>query len=753
MSASAEPPRRLLVAEKPTQGRALAEALLRPSPCRRQENAIIGWMMDGSLLACAWGAGHLLRLASPEVQNPAWARFCWDDLPLVPPGGRFRYVCADGKEPWLRQIRALTLRADEIVNACDAGREGELIFAEIMDWCGIDCEAANVKRMWITDTTVAGLRKAWAEALPSRRYTRLRLAARARAEADWIWGFSGTRMGTLALEKIGDYDGNAPRVVWPIGRVQTPVLTLIEDRCREIAAFHTETFWRMEAAFAGTTDVRFKAWMVSPKEVRFGHTETQFRRTPEAAEIRRVLLVDAEKPWQVHDVREPGIQSPPPLFDLVDLQRSANRLWGWSAAFTLKVAQHLYERDHAISYPRTDSAALPTTMRSEIAGRYLNLWREWAVHEWPKLCELPALAGVGDDHFNDEKVTDHYAIVPTGVAPAMAAPEPGRVRPERTLWELIVVRFLLAWLPPALIVRARRTLVRDDRRGGAWRAILEADPVEDPGWLAYEDAMMNTTGIGQPLAQRLAEKAFPPVGSVAWLRDVQIQLGHTSAPHYYNDDLLLQKMVTLGLGTSSTRAEIIAGLEEADLIERGTIGGRFVSTRRGAQLVALLRASPGAVFTDPKETEAWERQLELVEHTREPLSQEQFIANLIERLRAIKAGFLAGKIAREIAFCPDTGRPIMEDDHQFIFPPGSRLADIRCSKTIAQRRISAADYAQILLAGVKGGGPFEGFVGRRGPFTCWLVFNRKQRRFDFRFKARGIGNRCRQSHSPSQSGP
>ncbi len=699
-------------------------------------------MTDGSLLACAWAAGHLLEIAPPEAQNPAWARFRWDDLPLAPADGRFRYACSQGKESWLRRIRELAGCADEIINCCDAAREGELIFAEIMTWCGIDCDAEHVKRMWIKDTTDVGLRKAWIATLPSRRYSRLRIAARARAEADWIWGFSGTRMVTLALQNISAVDGaNSHRNVWPIGRVQTPVLALIEDRCREIASFRPEAFWRMEATFAGATGAHFKAWLVAPKEVRFGHTETHFHRSPEANEIRRALLVEAEARWQVQDVREPGSQSPPPLFDLVDLQRSANRLWGWSAKFTLQIAQNLYERDHAISYARTDSAALPTSMRSEIAARHAKLWREWAVPTWPKLADLPPAFDPDDAHFDDEKVTDHYAIVPTGIVPAMAAAEPGRVRPERTLWELIVARFLLAWLPPARIVHARRTLLRDVGCGGAWRAMLEADPVEDPGWLAYEDAMMNTTGIGPPLAQRLAERAFPTVGAAAWLRDVQIKLGHTSAPHYYNDDLLLQKMVALGLGTSSTRAETIAGLEETDLIERGTIGGRFVSTRRGAQLTAQLRASPGAVFTDPKETEAWERQLELVEHTREPLSKEQFIANLIERLHAIKAGFLSGKTSACAAFCPDTGRPIMGDDRRWIFPPGSRLADVTCPKMIASRPMSASDYVQILLGGVKGGGPFEGFIGRRGPFTCWLVFNRRQRRFDFRFKTRGLGRR------------
>ena len=608
-----------------------------------------------------------------------------------------------------------------------------------MAWCGIDPDAPKVRRIWITDTTPTGLRRAWANATPSAKFARLRAAARARAEADWIWGFSGTRMVTLALPPPPESRPSASRAVWPIGRVQTPVLALIEDRCQEIAGFRAETFWRMEGQFKGGDEVRFKAWLVAPEPVRFGHTETHFHRSSEAGEMRRTLLVEADRPWQVQDTREAGTQSPPPLFDLVDLQRSANRLWGWPAAHTAQVAQRLYERDHAISYPRTDSAALPTSMRPEIVSRYAKLWCEWALPSWPRLSGLPPPSPLGEEHFDDQKVTDHHAIVPTGIVPPMPSQDPGRVRPERILWELIAVRFLLAWLPPARITHARRLLLREDGAAGTGRAILEADPVEDPGWLAYEDATLNTTGIGPPLAQRLAEKSFPPAGDTAFLRDLHIKLGHTSAPHYYNDDLLLQKMVSAGLGTSSTRAETITGLEESALIERGTIGGRFVSTRRGAQLIGLLRASPGAVFADPKETEAWERQLELVERRREPLSREQFLKNIIERLRRIKMAMQTGRGAAEMAFCPDTGRPIGHDDQSWLFPPGSRLAGVRCPKTIAQRPMTASDFVQILMAGSKGGGPFEGFVGRRGPFTCWLVYSRREGRFNFLFKSRGLG--------------
>lgn len=732
-------PRQLLVAEKPSQGRALAEALLMPGRSREEENGIVGWMPDGSLLACVWAAGHLLEIASPEEQNPAWARFCWDDLPLLPPGGRFRYACVAGKERWLRRIRDLAQRADEITNACDAGREGELIFAEIMGWCALDCDDAKVTRLWIADTTAVGLRCAWQQRRSSRHYTRMRVAAHARAEADWIWGISGTRMVTLALPPpTGEPRAEGRRFVWPVGRVQTPVLALIENRCLEIANFRAEAFWRMEAEFRGGDDVRFRAWLVAPADVRFGHTATHFRRSPEAREIRRILLLEGESGWQVQDTREAGTQAPPPLFDLLDLQRSANRIAGWSAAYTLQIAQRLYERDHAISYPRTDSAALPVAMRGEIIARYAALWRNWAVCAWPRLAELPPPTEPGSEHFNDAGVTDHYAIVPTGVIPAMVGKEPGRVRPERQLWELIAVRFLLAWLPPARVAYVKRTLVRDDGLGGAWRALLEAEPVESPGWLAYEDAMMNTTGIGPSLEQRLAEKSLPPAGATAWLRDLQIELGHTSPPHYFNDDLLLQKMSALRLGTSATRAQTIEGLGAAGLIERGTTGGRFVTTRSGAQLVALLTASPAVVFTDAGETVAWERQLELVERRREPLGKEEFIAHLVERLRRIKAALLGGGIP-SLAFCPNTGRPVGEDASGWIFPPKSRLAGVRCPKVIAQRPMSAGDYGQILLGGAKGGGPFEGFVGRHGTFPAWLVFDRKRARFVFRFKARKVG--------------
>lgn len=729
---------RFVLAEKPSQGRALFHALVGPGRGRPEENAILGVLPDGAPFACAWAAGHLLRIPSPEVIDSAWAHFCWADLPLAPADGRFPLVPAEGKTSWLQRIRRLAAQADLIVNACDAGREGELIFSEIMTWCGIDPGSPKVRRLWITDTTARGLRHAWSEMAPSSQYFRLREAAHARAEADWIWGYSATRMATLALPPPALSDGG--RAVWPIGRVQTPVLKIVEDRCLEIASFRPEAFWRMECDFQGCTGIRFKAALIAPKDIRFGHTDTHFHRGPEATEIRRLLLSERDKKWNIQDTREPGNQSPPPLCDLVDLQRSANRLWGWSAAKTLAAAQGLYERDHAITYPRTDSTALPTAMHPEISTRQETLWKEWAFRTWPGLADLPPPPKIGSEHFADDKVTDHYAIVPTGFVPAMAASEAGRVRPEYKLWELIAVRFLLAWLPPARVVHVRRLILRDGGDSGTWRAIVEADPVENPGWLAYEAAMLNTTGIGPPLSQRLADQSLPTAGGSALLFDLTIRLGHTSPPHYLNDDLLLQKMVALGLGTPSTRAETIQGLEGAGLIERGTTGGRFVTTPRGARLVALLAASPAAIFMESKETELWERQLELVERRRGSLDKSQFIANLVERLRAIKAALGAGQRSALCAFCPDTGRPVREDARKWIFPPGSRLADTLCPKVIAQRTMSAADYVQILLGGKKGGGPFSGFVGRHGAFACWLIYRPKERRFAFLFKSRGLGH-------------
>ena len=728
--------RRLVVAEKPSQGRALARTLLRPGDVRECENAIIGHASDGTVLAVAWAAGHLLEISPPEIQNPTWAQFLWEDLPLTPPAGRFERRSVVGKDRWLRRISDLASRADEIVNACDAGREGELIFAEIMAWCGRDCDDVKVTRLWVADTTPDGLRRAWLARRPSRHYARLRAAAYARAEADWIWGINSTRMVTLALP-FPDSEASPAgrRSTWPIGRVQTPVLALIERRCLEIANFQSEPFWRLETEFGDPTAGRVRAWLAAPAEFRFGHTATHFRHVDEAREIRRVLLLESEREWAVSDAREIGTQSPPPLFDLLDLQRSAHRLAGWSAAYTLEIAQRLYERDHAISYPRTDSAALPVAMRSEITARYTSLWSDWARGAWPRLAELPAALEPSGAHFNDAGVTDHHAIVPTGVIPALVGETPDRVRPERMLWELIATRFLLAWLPAARVAYVKRIFSRDDGVGGVWRAVLETEEMESPGWLAYEDATMNTTGIGLPLARRLAEKSVPPAGPFARMLTLKIEPGHTSPPHYLNDDLLLQKMAELRLGTSATRAQTMEGLEQAGLIERGTVGGRFVTTRRGALLCALLSASAAYVFSDPNETAAWERQLELVERSREPVRKEDFLLHLVERLKDIKSSLVETGAPR-FAVCPDTGRAVGEDASGWIFPAKSRLAGVRCPKIIAQRPMSAGDYARILLGGSKGGGPFEGFVGRHGVFPAWLVFDRKRGRFVFRFKAR-----------------
>ena len=173
---------------------------------------------------------------------------------------------------------------------------------------------------------------------------------------------------------------------------------------------------------------------------------------------------------------------------------------------------------------------------------------------------------------------------------------------------------------------------------------------------------------------------------------------------------------------------------------------------RGAQLVAILGASPAAVFTDPKETELWERQLELVERRREPMDKERFIGNLLDRLRGIKAAFenRGGEALR--AFCPDTGRPVVGDSHCWKFPAGSRFAKVVCPKMIAQRPMSAADYVQILLGGKKGGGPFSGFMGRNGAFSCWLIYRPKDRRFRFLFKSRGDGRSGGRTTSPSEAG-
>lgn len=731
--------RRLIIAEKQLQAKTIADALLDQFGRRTVHGGIVGRMFDGAEGCVAWASGHILEIGSPEKQNPAWREWRLEDLPLVPVGMKFRYYPL--RPEILSCLGPLIREATEVVNACDAGREGEVIFAEIMSHFNLGhnlesmCELP-VSRMWIKATTRDALLQAWLGREPahSRRFISLREAGFTRAQADWIWGYSLSRLATLTLPKI---EG---RTSHSIGRVQTPLLHLIYARCKEIREFMPEPFWRLQSSFRGEGNVSFTAEVVAFKELRHGQTDTHFNSLGGVMDIKRAIAIDITQPWSVHDETKSTNQFAHPPFNLLELQRAAARIFRWSAAKTLELAQTLYEKDHAISYPRTESEAFPEDMKGEVLKVRENLWLKWALNEYPGLKKLPPIPAIPeDDHFDGKKVGDHYAIMPTGLIPAYEDPEqPGMLREEYQLWRLITTRFLLAWLPPAKITTARRIMLRPYSQDTLLRAVLECEPVEDAGWLRYEDKMMNASGIGLPLEERMAEKMFPPCPPEARAEFTKVIACHTSPPHYLNDDTLLGYMKKFGLGTAATRADAISKVLAAGYAYSSE-GGTYRASMDGNQLMEMLKDAQGDDIFDEKQTEYWEVLLGRIEkHTPNRPTRQLFLENIAAKVGELGAKLRGMTFKEQAVFDPDTGAKIDEDEKNYHFPKGSRLFGVRCPKVFAQRPMSARDYCSILVGGKVGGGPFQ-FVSKRtgGAYTAFLVFKSKQKSFEFLFKSRG----------------
>ena len=709
---------------------AIARALITGGG-RREADAFHG-TIDGEPAAVAWADGHLLELADFAAYNPAWAEWRLADLPLCPPG--YNFLLEPRESGLLGSLGRLLRGATRVVNACDAAREGELIFDEIARWTGLYGRAVRLQRLWISDPTAAGLRRAWGRlrTYDERALRILRQQGRTRAESDFLWGMNLTRYATLSLK--GEL-GLASRCI-SIGRVRTPVTGLIADRCREVYTHVREPFYQVHLTFVNERDEPCVAKLLAPPEHKFGERDTDWRDRAVLGERLTFIHLNTAVRWQVLEGQAKRVREyPPDLFDLTDLQRTANRLLGWPARHTSRVAQSLYARHGVISYPRTDCARLPREMQAEVVALWEGLWREWMPKRFPAaVSELPPYAMRQEANFVDQ-ITDHYAIIPTGLEPPPYANADGSMTDEYALWELVVQRFLTAFLPPADILATSRAFVLDYQPGEQLRALVKAAPVLAPGFLVYEHLTATTRGLGErPLPERLKDLVLPAMGPTAALGAAKLKIGHTYPPEFFTYDLLLDKMERLHLGTPATRAETIA-----DLIELGYIAENssraLVVTEEGEKVVTLLRLHGGEQALDPKLTAFWEAELERVGKPGRGRPREQVLSDLLEQIKELGTRLTAPGLVEEVVFCPKTGLRVAEEEGGWRFPG---WFEVLCPRSKLGRAMRASEYRDIFMSGKAGGGPYQGFVSKRTgqPFPAWLVYNPATKSFDFAFKSR-----------------
>jgi DNA topoisomerase-3 len=575
-------PRALIIAEKPSVARELAGVL---GVKGRGDG-----FLQGPGHVVTWAVGHLVNIAEPGEQNPAWSgRWAMGQLPMLP--GRFTLGILPSTARQFETIRRFLLDEDitEVINATDAGREGELIFRRIYLLAG---STKPIRRLWASDMTEKGLRKAFDGLVDGEQKRNLGHAAFARAEADWLVGMNFSRLFTLRAGSL-----------ITVGRVQTPVLKLLVDRRREIENFVPRDYWTVEGEFAREGEEAFKATWFAPPEFKDSKvwSEAEGREVVEACAGRdgEVLALEKKK----------GRQKAPLPFDLTTLQKEANSRLNLSAQQTLSIAQGLYEKRKLITYPRTDSRYLTRELFNECLDNLRAVY--------PHFPEIASKAAAnikgGKKKFacvNDAKVSDHHAIIPTTVK----AVRERLGADEWAVYEMICRRFAAAFMDDAVFdsstlwigvaghrFRATGKIFRD-------RGWLEAEP-----WRASEDnplpALRKGSAVKVSDLSLAAHKTKPP----AHYTDATLLAAMETAGKFVEDDDLRDAMKERGLGTPATRAQIIETLLAREYIAKD--GKRLVATELGCWAVDVVCAMIPQVAS-PELTGEWEMHLKEMEQGR-----------------------------------------------------------------------------------------------------------------------------------------
>src|SRR6266581_4574677 len=713
----------LVIAEKPSVARDIVDA--QPGSFENNDS-----YYESEDTIVTFAVGHLVELINPEDYDERFKKWRMADLPIVP--DEFKLRARDKKaEKQLKVIHKLLKRddVDRIVNACDAGREGELIFAYIYETSGVD---KPVERLWISSMTKQAIREGFEKLRPGEQLRQLEAAARSRSEADWLVGMNATRAATIRGRAwVGG--------VVSLGRVQTPTLALMVKREREIQAFVPEPYWLVHAQF----DPRYEGlW--------FEGDETRLKEGKRAEEIAaKVSGADGV----VESVeRKEQTEAPPLLYDLTSLQRDANRRFGFSARRTLQAAQSLYEDKKAITYPRTSSRWLsgdlvaqlkPTAATLAPIGEYAA-----AAQYVLGLQQLPLGRVV-----NDSKVDDHHAIIPTDVEHDLDRFSPD----ERRVFDLVARRFLAAFHPPARYARTTVvTLVEEERFRTRGKVTLEA------GWRGVygllSDADQQAARQEEDAENESAELPALEQGQKVKCTVAEVEAKETKPPPRYTEATLLSAMETAGkliddeelreamkergLGTPATRAETIETLIRREYIERA--GKDLQPTPKGLQVISMLEEHP---LTSPELTGDWEKRLSDIEHGSG--DRKEFIKGIVdlttqtvEQIAALDKEKLRPERV-ELGPCPrcgaETGEIIKENSRAYGCTSWKSREEPGCGYVIWKRvagRTITPEVARQLIENGRTNEVLSGFRSKAGkPFRARLVLN-DEGKVEFDFPAR-----------------
>ncbi|MFC4932132.1 DNA topoisomerase III [Massilia sp. GCM10023247] len=652
--------------------------------------------------------GHLLEIAVPEEYDVKRGKWSFTHLPMIPPYFALNPIAKT--ESRLKVLNKLIKRKDvtTLINACDAGREGELIFRLIAQ----NAKAKQpVKRLWLQSMTPNAIREGFKQLRSDEEMLPLADAARCRSEADWLIGINGTRAMTAFNSKEGGF------YLTTVGRVQTPTLSIVVEREEKIKKFVPRDYWEVRAEFVCAAGVYEGRWLDQNFKKDENDPEKRAERLWSKTAADSIAAACRGKQGVVTEESKPTTSMAPALFDLTSLQREANGRFGFSAKNTLGLAQALYEKHKVLTYPRTDSRHLPEDYIATVKSTMESLAENNNYHQFAKQVTKNGWVKPNKRIFDNAKISDHFAIIPTGVAPKNLS------EPEQKLYDLVTRRFMAVFFPPAeFLVTTRFTEVS----GHQFKT--EGKVMTNPGWLAVYGK--DTTGDDKdgatlvPVAkgEKVLTDKITANGLVtkppARYTEATLLSAMEGAGKLVDSDELRDAMAGKGLGTPATRAAIIEGLlTEKYLIREGR---ELIPTAKASQLMTLLRGLGVNELTAPELTGEWEYKLSQMEKGK--ISREEFMREIaqmtqiiVKRAKEYNNDTIPGEYATLKAPCPNCAGVVKENYRRF----ACTKCDFSMSKTPGSRQFEIAEVEELLEKRTIG--PLQGFRSKMGrPFAAIL---------------------------------
>ena len=703
----------LVITEKPSVARDIADAL-------GGFQEADGWFENDAYVV-TFAVGHLFELLPPEEIDPKFKRWTLDVLPILPK--EFKYKAKKGQSDRIRTIKKLLAREDvsDVINACDAGREGELIFREIIEDLG---STKPIRRLWLQSMTQGAIRTGFGALRPGRELEGLASAAACRARSDWLIGMNATRALTKRLKSRKE------KTAWSAGRVQTPTLAMLVERELEILAHQPRPYWRVSASFEHAGALYTGEWF-DPDFAAGTDEEARDDRIFDEARAQAILARVAGKRGTAGETRKPSKESAPPLFDLTSLQREGNRRFGWSARRTLSAAQRLYERHKLLTYPRTDSRCLPNDYRpivSETLAAFAGADARAGegFEDWASAASRLLGAGLENEArvFDDAGVSDHFAIIPTGTLPETAL-----TGDDKRVFDLVVRRFLGAFHGPAIWERVERisevagerfrTRARFLQEKG-WRAVLPALADEDAGEVTLRPlAAGESEAAGVPVAVAQAETSAEQTKPPPRITEARLLSLMENAGKQIEDEDLAAVLHEKGIGTPATRADIIENLIAKGYVVR--LDKALRPAVKGIRLIDTLKRIHIDRLTSPQLTGEIESHLIEVERGRRTAKQfmseiADYATEIVDRAKTFEYDELYDA-NQTLGPCPRCGRPVIEMAWFYRCQPVADVAPeqdcpMRFWKDTSGRYLDRHTVQTLLRDGKTG--VIDGFTARSG---------------------------------------